>query len=122
MGKKIYIVDDDPDMVKVISFRLKSFGFEISSFTSGKEALEKMLASPPDLALLDMQIPDVTGNEIEETLSKNSATQNVPVIFLTGKTNFDPSSIEGNPNRALFIKPCDFDDLVEKIHQMLESH
>lgn len=117
MGKKIFVVDDDPDMVKVMSFRLKSKGFEITSITQGAEALKRIQSEHPALVLLDVQMPDMTGHEIVAEMDKDEATKSIPVIYLTGKVDFD-SSIANQPNRAMFIKPCDFDALTAKITEM----
>lgn len=117
MGKKVLIVDDDPDMVKVMTFRLKSAGFEMDSCTSGKEALEKVKDSPPNLVLLDIQMPDMTGIEVADGIQGNEATKNLPIIFLTGKVDVDKGQVEGKPNRDIMIKPCDFDQLIQKINE-----
>ncbi|MCP5506383.1 MAG: response regulator [Chlamydiales bacterium] len=117
MGKKVLLVDDDPDMVKVMTFRLKSAGFELVSCTSGKEALEKVKASSPNIVLLDIQMPDMTGLEVADGIQGNEATKNIPIIFLTGKVDVDKSQIEGKPNREIMLKPCDFDELICKINE-----
>lgn len=113
MGKKVFVVDDDPDLVKVISFRLKQAGFEVQSFTSGKSALDAIKSAPPVAVVLDIQMPDMTGQELASQVDAN-----LPVIFLTGKVDIDQSAIQQGAKRALFIKPCDFDALVAKINEM----
>lgn len=117
MTKKVLLVDDDPDMVKVMTFRLKSAGFEMLSCTSGKEALEKVKSAPPNIVLLDIQMPDMTGLEVADGIQNNEATKNTPIIFLTGKIDVDKAQIEAKPNRDIMIKPCDFDQLIQKINE-----
>ena len=118
MSKKIYVIDDDPDMVKVLAFRLKSAGLDVKSFTSASEALKALEEQVPDLLILDLQMPEMTGMELEEALLKEDKTRDIPIIFLTGKTDYDLSVYEGKNNRASFIKPCDFEELVQKINAM----
>lgn len=118
MTKRVYIVDDDPDMVKVLNFRLKGAGFDVIAYTSGKDAFEAIKSSPPDLVLLDVQMPDMTGKEIAEGIAANEPTKDIPVIFLTGKVDFDESLVNGNNKRAMIIKPCNFDELTQKINEM----
>ena len=113
MGKKVYVVDDDPDLVKVVSFRLKSAGFDVQSFTSGASALEAIQSSPPQAIVLDIQMPDMTGQELASKVDKN-----LPIIFLTGKVDVDQAGIQKDPKRELFVKPCDFEALVAKINEM----
>lgn len=121
MAKKIYVIDDDPDMTKVMTFRLKKVGYEVESYNSGKEALEKIKGGAPDLILLDVQIPDMTGFEIEDEMNKDEKLKNIPIIFLTGKTDIDSSRGEGKSNRTFFMKPCNFDELTQKVAEMLGS-
>ena len=118
MSKKIYLVDDDPDMVKVMTFRLKSQGYEVIPFTSGKDLIDALSGEPPDLFMLDFQMPDMNGREVAEAIEKNPATQNHPIIYLTGKVDFDDALVQGKGNRAVFIKPCNFDELGTKIREM----
>lgn len=117
MSKRIYIVDDDPDMVKVLAFRIRSKGFETSSFTSGRKALDTMIKTPPDLIIVDIQMPEMTGKEVEKAMEEHESLENIPIIFLTGRTDLDKSSFK--ENTALMIKPCDFDLLVDEIQKRI---
>lgn len=53
MGKRVFVVDDNPDIVKVMGHRLKKKGFDITGFTDGSEALQQMKSVKPDLVILD---------------------------------------------------------------------
>ncbi|MCI5052798.1 MAG: response regulator [Simkaniaceae bacterium] len=116
MGKRVVVVDDDPDMITVIGFRLKKKGLEVETFNLGTEALNAIMTTPPDIVLLDVQMPDLTGHEIAEKMEQNESTKNIPIIFLTGKVDFDPS--QEKSNRTMFLKPCNFDELTAKIEEM----
>ncbi len=119
MGKKIYIVDDDPDMVKVMALRLKSAGFEVESFTTSRQAVEKIRQSVPDLILLDILMPDMDGYQTAGEIDKIANAKTVPIIFLTGKLDLDQSKVPKRDKIAFFIKPCEFNELLAKINEML---
>ena len=82
MGKRILIVDDEPAIIKGLSFSLKQDGYEIDSAADGEEAVEKFNSNPYDLIILDVMLPRLNGLEVLERIREQSR---VPVIMLTAK-------------------------------------
>ncbi|MCK9418372.1 MAG: response regulator [Nitrospirae bacterium] len=81
--KKILIVDDEPDIVELISYNLKKEGFHISTALDGEEALKKVRAGHLDLIILDLMLPGIHGMELCRILRNNPKTAHVPIIMLT---------------------------------------
>ncbi|HLB19298.1 MAG TPA: response regulator [Gaiellaceae bacterium] len=81
----ILIADDDPDILELVGFRLERAGYEIMRATDGEEALQLISERVPDLAVLDVMMPKVTGYEVTRRLRDNEATNGVPVILLTAR-------------------------------------
>lgn len=86
MSKRILIVDDEPDVVDLIEINLKALGFQISTASDGASALDKVQSKRPDLIILDLMIPSISGLEVCKTLKKNSETASIPIIMLTAKS------------------------------------
>jgi two-component system sensor histidine kinase/response regulator len=82
----VLIVDDIAENLQVLGNILNELDIEFSYATSGKEALEAVSFNKPDLILLDVNMPEMTGFEVCEILKKNPDTRDIPVIFLTAKT------------------------------------
>ncbi|MBN1226799.1 MAG: response regulator [Deltaproteobacteria bacterium] len=83
-GKKILIIDDDPDFVKTTGIILKSAGYEIIEAYSGKEGLEKSESEKPDLYIIDLMMETYSeGSKVVEALIKNSETSDKPRIMIT---------------------------------------
>lgn len=83
----ILVVDDTPDNLKMISGLLKQH-YRLKVANNGRKALEIAAGSPPpDLILLDVMMPEMDGYEVCERLKRDPATQAIPVIFLTGRTD-----------------------------------
>jgi len=83
-GKKILIIDDDPDFVKTTGIVLKSAGYEIVAAYSGKEGLEKSESEKPDLYIVDLMMETYSeGSKVVESLIKNTETSNKPRIMIT---------------------------------------
>ncbi|MDP8958114.1 MAG: response regulator [Actinomycetota bacterium] len=85
MAEKILIADDDPDVVQFVRVSLEMEGFSVETASDGREALSKTLASPPDLVLLDVMMPEMDGLAVLRHLRTRPAAPNVPVILLTAR-------------------------------------
>ena len=79
----ILIVDDERDLVSLLDFNLRQAGFETLLATSGQEALQHLRRRVPDLVLLDLMLPDLSGTEICRTVKSDPRTKHVPVMMLT---------------------------------------
>ena len=86
MPPLILIVDDEPDLVLTLEYNLRKAGYDTRSAGTGSDALAAAFASPlPDLVLLDLMLPDISGTEICRRLRSDSRTQSIPVVMLTAK-------------------------------------
>lgn len=85
MGKKILIVDDEPNIVISLEFLMKKEGFEVAVAVDGEEALSKVGSFHPDLILLDVMMPKKSGFEVCESLRSDQANQALKIVMLTAK-------------------------------------
>jgi phosphate regulon transcriptional regulator PhoB len=84
--KKILIVDDEPDIVALVSYNLKKEGFSVSSAFDGEEALKVVRKEKFNLILLDLMLPGIQGMELCNMLRSSEETSSIPVIMLTAKS------------------------------------
>jgi len=82
----VLVVDDEEDILELISYNLAKEGYTVHSVTSGEAALSQVLRSPPDVIVLDLMLPGVDGMEVCRRLKRNDATRRIPVIMVTAKT------------------------------------
>jgi DNA-binding response OmpR family regulator len=82
---KILVVDDEPEAVELVEFNLKQAGFSVMTAADGAEALNKARATPPNLIVLDLMLPEISGLEVCKMLRRDPATAAVPIIMLTAK-------------------------------------
>jgi two-component system cell cycle response regulator len=83
--KKILVIDDLPENVFMLQDRLENEGYEVITAYDGKSGIDKALNDLPDLVLLDVMMPGITGLEVCTTLVSNPATSNIPIILVTAK-------------------------------------
>ena len=84
-GEKIVVIEDEPDILEVLSFNLRREGFDVVSAASGGAGLEAIGRESPDLVLLDLLLPGVDGLDVCRRLRAQPATARIPVIMVTAK-------------------------------------
>ena len=89
MAKKILIIDDDLDTLRLVGLMLQRQGYQITPATSGQQGLDKAFEVTPDLILLDIMMPDMDGYEVARRLRANTTTVDVPILMFTAKTQLD---------------------------------
>jgi len=83
------VVDDNPDNLKVLEEILQMRGYQVSTFPRGRLALTAAASAPPDLILLDINMPEMSGYEVCEHLKSTDELSSIPVIFLSGLNNLE---------------------------------
>lgn len=94
--KTIFVVDDEPDIVELITYNLEREGFKALGFTDSVEVVEKAEQLKPDLIILDVMMPDLDGFELCKRLRANPETAKIPVMFLTARTGRSIKSLAWN--------------------------
>ena len=89
LRKKICLVEDDEDISLMISYRLEREGYQVSSYFDGKDGLIEILNTRPDLVILDLMVPGLSGFEICKRLKENQNFQSTPIIMLTARGGED---------------------------------
>ena len=119
-GRHILIVDDYADALDVWSIYLQSLGFRVSTAADGLSAVTQAEELIPDLIVLDLELPGLTGFEAAQRLRANVSTAAIPLIAATGYSHarqLDRARQCGFD--AVIVKPCDPDRLVQEIERLL---
>ena len=121
MPKKILVVDDNIDSIMILRSILESQGFTVLTAQSGLEALEIVAREIPDLVLLDVTMPQISGIEVLERIKTTHATSKVPVIMVTAKIQ-DEDVMTGYQHGADYYitKPCTAKQLLYGIGLVLD--
>ena len=123
VGRKILIVDDEPYILKILSFKLRLSGMIPYEATSGEEALRVIREEAPHLILLDVSLtPGLTGFDVCRILKENPGTRALPILMLTARTL--PSERDLGLRlgaRSYITKPFSTKVLIREIETALES-
>lgn len=120
MPKKILVVDDENELLKALSIRLKTSGYEVITASDGQEGLEKAKSQSPDLIVLDILMPKMDGYEVCRMLKFDEKYKSIPVIMLTAKAQDIDKAMGKKVGADDYItKPFETQDLVDKIKKHL---
>ena len=119
-NKNVLVVEDDKIMGQMVAEILEDIGFQVTTATTGRIAMEKLAQHPVDFIVLDVLLPEMDGFEVYTELQANSATRDIPVMIITAWSN------EANRQRAAELgiqhflpKPFTEDELVYTILTLL---
>jgi len=120
MPTRILIVEDDPDIAQLVARYLDKAGFQTERAATGRDALKAISASPPDLLVLDLMLPQVDGFEICRTIRHDAATAAMPIIMLTARAE-ESDRIVGLELGAddYLAKPFSPGELVARVRALL---
>ncbi|HEX2722237.1 MAG TPA: response regulator transcription factor [Gemmatimonadaceae bacterium] len=93
-GERVLVVDDEPDIVALVAYHLAKAGFQVSTATSGSDALDHAKRESPSLVVLDLMLPGLSGFDVLEALRRNDETRSIAVLMLTAKRD-EPDRIRG---------------------------
>jgi two-component system alkaline phosphatase synthesis response regulator PhoP len=117
---RILIVDDEKDVVDLLTFLLGKDGYEFIAAPDGKVGLERAIKDSPDLIILDIMMPEMDGVQMNSLLLENAATRGIPVIVLTAKGRMR-EAFEKAPNvHAYMEKPFDGQELRQHVANALK--
>jgi DNA-binding response OmpR family regulator len=117
---KILVAEDERDIRELIGFSLRFADFEVVLTQNGEDAIEKASQEQPDLILLDVRMPKMSGYEACRRLKENASTSEIPVVFLSAKGQ-EKEIEEGLDSGAVeyIVKPFAPDELADQVRDIL---
>jgi len=120
MNKKVLIVDDEPDILFTVGQMLEMKGYSVIKAENGKDCIKKLNECKPDLVVLDIMMPEMSGWDVAAKLKENQDWSNIPIIFLTAKGDTMSIGMGGLAAHDYIVKPFNVKDLIERIEQILK--
>ncbi len=120
MVKKIMIVDDNLDVILSIKNGLEdSVEYKVIGAESGEKCLELLETETPDLILLDIMMPEMSGWETYDRIKENEAWRKIPLVFLTARTDKIARDAGDFLGEDYIEKPFELDNIMERIDKIL---
>ncbi len=118
--KKILIIDDEEDFIKLVKLNLEETGrYEVRVENKGVQGLAAVQAFKPDLILLDLLMPDMEGSEVAYQIKNDSKVKNIPIVFLTAAATKEEAGSGGGiiGGHAFIAKPVETKELIACIEK-----
>jgi DNA-binding response OmpR family regulator len=119
MAKKILVVEDEPDILRVVEFIFKKKGYHVFSATDGKQALDLAKRCSPDLVILDFFLPVMSGKEVSSSLKADENLKDIPVLLLTASADDIETKARECQVDDYLLKPFEYGELIEKAEKLL---
>jgi two-component system alkaline phosphatase synthesis response regulator PhoP len=119
MPKKILIVDDEPDVLKVVAFRMNKLDCEIYTAIDGQDAWEKAKQIKPDLILLDLRLPLLDGTEVCRRVKADAELSHIPVILLSASADVLVEKVNLCNADTYLLKPFNAEELLNTVKKFL---
>ncbi len=114
--KKILIADDEPHVLRVLKMSLEKEGYAVDVCANGMEAVEKLKQEEPDILITDIQMPQMTGEELCRYIAQRMPERRFLIFVLTSRTEIEHREWSREINNLLFLeKPVSIRNLVEKL-------
>ena len=123
---KILVVDDEPDIVEIVTFTLEAKGHDVTSAKDGAEGVAKVKKSPPELIILDIMMPKMNGMQVVDYLRNKEEYNHIPIIMLTATTQYSKRPDEEWSKKMgvedFISKPFEPIDLLKRVDKVLEDN
>ena len=120
--KRILIVDDEEDIIKVVKMYLEYHHYEVITANDGQEGLDKAKVDKPDLIVLDLMLPKMNGYKVCGLLKKDTRYAKIPVILFSAKTQEKDMKLGQEVGADAYLaKPFEPDVLLAKIKELIEG-
>lgn len=122
MGAKILVVEDEPDIMRIITHALTAAGYRVVHAYGGEDAIRKVKAHRPDLVLTDLAMPKVSGVEVIQAIKKDPETQHIPIVAVTAHVWDGIAQSAGQVGVNGFIsKPFNMKQLLQEVQKYLPT-
>jgi len=118
---RVLVVDDEPDLVRILEFGLKAAGYQVETASDGQEGLKKAREQKPDIILLDLMLPKLDGYKVCRLLKFDERYKHIPIMILSARTQEGDQNLahEMGANRFL-TKPYEFPEILQHIQALLK--
>ena len=122
--KKILVVDDEKDIVEIISMYLEREDYKVMGACDGVEALQKIISSPPDLVILDIMMPEIDGHSLNIKLKENPETKDIKVVIVSVSGSNKKMELAEKFNVSDYFVKSNYriDELVGLVTKIVNGH
>mgnify|MGYP001564183146 FL=1 len=119
---RVLVVDDEPDLIRILEFGLRAAGYQVDIAADGQEGLKKARELRPDIILLDLMLPKLDGYKVCRLLKFDERYRHIPIIILSARTQEGDQALAKEMGANRFItKPYEFSEILSHIEALVKA-
>ena len=119
---RVLVVDDEPDLIRILEFGLRAAGYQVEIAVDGQEGLKKAREIRPDIILLDLMLPKLDGYKVCRLLKFDERYRQIPIIILSARTQEGDQALAKEMGANRFVtKPYEFGEILAHIEALLKA-
>ena len=122
MSNPILVVEDNEDLSILFKLVLESAGYEVATVNNGYAALDNIAQIQPQLILLDVMMPGISGLEVAQDLKQQHNCQSLPILLVSAADRLEDKQIYDSKADGIIYKPFDLDDLISRVEDLTCNH
>lgn len=121
MANSILVVEDNDDLQILFQLLLESEGYEVTIAKNGYEAIEILKTKQPQLVLMDIMMPDISGLDVARNIKEKEDCQTLPIVLVSAVDRLEEQQLDYSKADDIIYKPFNLDDLVSRVGQLTED-
>lgn len=122
MSSPILVVEDNEDLLLLFKLVLESAGYQVATTNDGVNALAKIDRVQPQLILMDIMMPEISGIEVARTLKQTKGYESTPILLVSAIDHLEDKQLKKTQADGIIYKPFDLDELICKIDNLVDQH
>lgn len=117
--RQIMIIDDEVDIVRLVQKRIQANGYKVMVYDQGEGAVETIKKIHPNLLLLDLHLPQISGVDIYKAMRQQDGLKDIPVVFFSADSTFEDYCVKELGAQGFLTKPFDTNELLGLIRETI---
>ncbi len=122
MPNPILIVEDNDDLSVLFRLVLESAGYQVAAVDNGYDALEYVEKTKPQLVLMDIMMPEISGLQVSRNIKQQPSFQSLPILLVSAIDRLRDEQLQDSKANDILYKPFNLDDLVFKVDRLIETN
>ncbi|MEM8718011.1 MAG: response regulator transcription factor [Cyanobacteria bacterium P01_G01_bin.39] len=121
MSQSILVVEDNDDLSILLKLVLESAGYQVATVNNGRDALESLAKTDPQLILMDVMMPEVSGLQVSQSIKQQQSYESLPILLVSALDRLRDEQIQDSQANDILYKPFDLDELIYKVDELIAA-
>ncbi|MEO0834536.1 MAG: response regulator [Cyanobacteria bacterium J06642_3] len=121
MSQPILVVEDNDDLSILFKLVLESAGYQVATVNNGRDALESLAKTDPQLILMDVMMPEINGLQVSQNIKQQQSYESLPILLVSALDRLRDEQIQNSQANDILYKPFDLDELIYKVDELIAA-